>query len=57
MLADRPEIKAALVAQPFGLIEPNDVAQAAVFLASDVTFADSGRSGALNPQEAGQDSV
>jgi NAD(P)-dependent dehydrogenase (short-subunit alcohol dehydrogenase family) len=35
MLADRPEAKAALAAQQFGLIEPGDIAYAAVFLASD----------------------
>jgi NAD(P)-dependent dehydrogenase (short-subunit alcohol dehydrogenase family) len=35
MLADRPEAKAALAAQQFGLIEPDDIAYAAVFLASD----------------------
>jgi NAD(P)-dependent dehydrogenase (short-subunit alcohol dehydrogenase family) len=35
MLADRPEAKAAIAAQQFGLIEPDDIAYAAVFLASD----------------------
>jgi NAD(P)-dependent dehydrogenase (short-subunit alcohol dehydrogenase family) len=35
MLKDRPEAKAALVAQRFGLIDPNDIAYAAVFLASE----------------------
>jgi NAD(P)-dependent dehydrogenase (short-subunit alcohol dehydrogenase family) len=35
MLADRPEVKAAFAAQKLGLIEPEDIAYAAVFLASD----------------------
>ena len=35
MLVDRPEAKAALDGQPLGLIDPDDVAYAAVFLASD----------------------
>jgi NAD(P)-dependent dehydrogenase (short-subunit alcohol dehydrogenase family) len=35
MLADRPEAKLAIAAQQFGLIEPDDIAYAAVFLASD----------------------
>jgi NAD(P)-dependent dehydrogenase (short-subunit alcohol dehydrogenase family) len=35
MLADRPEAKAALATQQFGLIEPEDIAYAAIFLASD----------------------
>jgi NAD(P)-dependent dehydrogenase (short-subunit alcohol dehydrogenase family) len=35
MLADRPEAKVAIAAQQFGLIEPDDIAYAAVFLASD----------------------
>jgi NAD(P)-dependent dehydrogenase (short-subunit alcohol dehydrogenase family) len=35
MLADRPEAKTALATQRFGLIEPDDIAYAAVFLASD----------------------
>jgi len=34
MLTDRPEAKAALSAQRFGLIDPDDIAYAAVFLAS-----------------------
>lgn len=35
MLADRPEAKLAIAAQQFGLMEPDDIAYAAVFLASD----------------------
>jgi NAD(P)-dependent dehydrogenase (short-subunit alcohol dehydrogenase family) len=35
MLADRPEAKVAIAAQQLGLIEPDDIAYAAVFLASD----------------------
>jgi NAD(P)-dependent dehydrogenase (short-subunit alcohol dehydrogenase family) len=35
MLMDRPEAMAALATQQFGLIEPEDIAHAAVFLASD----------------------
>ncbi len=35
MLADRPEVKAAFAVQQLGLIEPEDIAYAAVFLASD----------------------
>jgi NAD(P)-dependent dehydrogenase (short-subunit alcohol dehydrogenase family) len=35
MLKDRPEAKALLAAQRFGLIETNDIAYAALFLASD----------------------
>ncbi|HTF63539.1 MAG TPA: SDR family oxidoreductase, partial [Edaphobacter sp.] len=35
MLADRPEAKAALATQQFGLIELDDIAYAAIFLASD----------------------
>lgn len=35
MLADRPEAKVAVAAQQFGLIEPEDIAYAAVFLGSD----------------------
>jgi NAD(P)-dependent dehydrogenase (short-subunit alcohol dehydrogenase family) len=35
MLADRPEAKAVLAAQQFGLIETDDIAYAVVFLASD----------------------
>jgi NAD(P)-dependent dehydrogenase (short-subunit alcohol dehydrogenase family) len=35
MLVDRPEAKALLAAQEFGLIETSDIAYAAVFLASD----------------------
>ena len=35
MLADRPEAKVAIAAQQFGLIEPDDIAYAAVFLGSD----------------------
>jgi NAD(P)-dependent dehydrogenase (short-subunit alcohol dehydrogenase family) len=34
MLVDRPEAKALVAAQRFGLIEPDDIAYAAVFLAS-----------------------
>jgi len=35
MLVDRPEAKAALDKQPLGLIEPYDIGNAAIFLASD----------------------
>ncbi|HEY0759644.1 MAG TPA: SDR family oxidoreductase [Acidisarcina sp.] len=35
MLAYRPEAQAVVAAQRFGLIEPEDIAYAAVFLASD----------------------
>ncbi len=35
MLADRPEAMTALASQQFGLIEPDDIAYTAVFLASD----------------------
>lgn len=35
MLADRPEAMAALASQQFGLIEPDDIAYTAVFLASE----------------------
>jgi NAD(P)-dependent dehydrogenase (short-subunit alcohol dehydrogenase family) len=35
MLADRPEAKVAIAAQQSGLIEPEDIAYAAVVLASD----------------------
>jgi NAD(P)-dependent dehydrogenase (short-subunit alcohol dehydrogenase family) len=35
MLTDRPEIEAALATQQLGLIEPQDIAYAAIFLASD----------------------
>ena len=35
MLADRPEIKVALAAQQLGLIKPQDIAYAAILLASD----------------------
>jgi NAD(P)-dependent dehydrogenase (short-subunit alcohol dehydrogenase family) len=35
MLMDRPEIEAALATQQLGLIKPQDIAYAAIFLASD----------------------
>jgi NAD(P)-dependent dehydrogenase (short-subunit alcohol dehydrogenase family) len=35
MLMDRPEAVSALATQQFGLIDPEDIAHAAVFLASD----------------------
>jgi NAD(P)-dependent dehydrogenase (short-subunit alcohol dehydrogenase family) len=35
MLAERPESRAVVATQLFGLIEPDDVAAAAVFLASE----------------------